>query len=79
MTHMDDLYGTDPVADDAKTRTPPHMLTPCHVCQRPVDTYGQHIVTHPWGRSKPERVMCSDACLADYSQTQERERQRVAS
>ena len=79
---MDDLYGTDPVADNAQTRTAATMTAahrPCYVCGTQVDTWGEHIVTHPWGRSKPERVMCSDRCLADYSLTQERERARVAS
>ena len=77
--NLDDTYGTDPVADDLIPKGTPHMMTPCYVCQRPVDTTAEHVRTHPWGMAKPVRVMCSDACFVDYWQTEQRERNRVAS
>ena len=67
--NLDDIYGTDPVADDLRPEGPPHMTTPCHVCRRPVDTCREHVVAHPWGQTRPQRVMCSDACFVEWSRT----------
>lgn len=75
---MDDLYGTDPVADDAKTRTPPTMTTPCYACKRPVDINQQYEIVHPFGRTTPKRVLCSDACYVDYCIAVDREARRVS-
>ena len=80
MSHMDDLYGTDPVADNAQTRTPPTVTSPCAAeCGNRVDTNREHVISHPFGATRPVRIFCSDACADDYCIAQERERQRVAS
>lgn len=80
MAHMDDLYGTDPVADPQTTKAAPRMTTPCAAgCGHNVDTSRQHIVSHPFGMMKPERVFCSERCADDYLIARERERQRIAS
>jgi hypothetical protein len=56
------------------------MTTPCAAgCGNNVDTSRQHIVSHPFGATRPVRIFCSDACADDHVIAQERERLRVAS